>query len=208
MNEANPKSPDRSPASNAGSAGISSDLPAPVESAVTPQPPAKQSYSNDPNHADATELVLRFPRTALVAGIIWIIVGSVPLVLAVAIAASMTHMPSSTDYALSFACLFAGGTLTITGIQTVSGTARSIVGAGVGSIVLGVLVAPFVIVLDYVLIVHPPSREFGLFGWATLVTASALGLFVAGILAAVGGTRYDRWRRVMRRFNNPGKRGV
>jgi hypothetical protein len=212
MSEPNEQAPRAASASSNENEGISSGHPPPIESAETSQLPSQRSYSQDQNHADAAAFAGPFPRNAFTAGVIWIVVGSALILVALAFVLGIKHSPSGVEFGLSFVSAFAGITLTITGVQTVAGTARSTVGSGTGSIVLGVLLGLLAVAKDCDVIAHfewilgSQQRIIFEFGGAFLMTAIAAGLLIAGVLGTRGGTIYDRWRRANRGAANRGKR--
>jgi hypothetical protein len=212
MSEPNQQAPRAASALSNENDGISSGQPPPIVSAEASQRPTQRSYSEHQNHADAAGFAGPFPRNAFTAGVIWIVVGSALILVALAFVLGIKHSPSSVEYGLSFVSAFAGMTLTMTGVQTVAGTARSTVGSGTGSIVLGVLLGLLAVAKDcdvianFERILGSQQRIIFEFGGAFLMTAIAAGLLIAGILGTRGGTNYDRWRRARRALTKAGER--
>lgn len=145
-----------------------------------------------------------FPGTVMTAGVLWIVFGSLVLlglllaVVGVALASMRMGPPNNNEGAMMvMACggLFfglVGGGFLLVGVQTVRGTARDVLGNGIGSIVISLLVMglgvfPIVATLDR----GPPGPMLvGVF-----YVVVGLVLTLAGVLALSGRGDYRAWRR-------------
>lgn len=141
----------------------------------------------------------RFPLPVKIAGLCWIVFGTVCLVFDVAIGIQLldkvrnvTSLVCPVVFALAFL---------IIGIQTVQGAAKTSLANGVGSIVFSLVyfcVGSFTLTGDF-----PPNRrqnpnpEAEAFIQILSIVALTLGtmLLTAGVLAVSGNTAYQRWRR-------------
>jgi hypothetical protein len=131
-----------------------------------------------------------FPKTVLVAGIIWIVLGGWVFLIAGCMMAMERH---DSPMSISAWGLVSGAVSIYIGIQTVRGKARGMNANGLASIVFGLFI---VIHTTSVVVALPHQRDFGLV--AGLVDAVgtafvALGFLAAGLFAFRGRHEYEIW---------------
>jgi hypothetical protein len=132
----------------------------------------------------------RFPKTVLIAGILWIIFGGWGLLLGGLMIAAGGPFQSP----VSFWSVVFGGACVYVGIHTVRGTARGMWGNAIGSIFFATfaLIRAFSIVAS----LHPRQRpEYVIAGVldAAATAFAGLGFLAAGILAFWGRHEYRFW---------------
>ena len=126
----------------------------------------------------------KFPRVVKAAGIIWIVVGGLILVVTLALVIDVLVLGHGPDGMVGAAVVFTGpclallgGVVLTFGVRTVRGRAGYMLAKGVASIIFGVLLGgPELVSLN------PVAACF------------FLPLFVPGILALVGRADYKAWR--------------
>jgi len=140
----------------------------------------------------------QYPRTILIAGIIWIILGSLMLLMSamMVVARGWVSIPQSMTMLFGIASVNAG-------VQGVRGTGRNTFGNGIGSILFGLLVLSVGIRILLQAIDESRTLESstpivvgGFYAGATIV--AACGFLSAGVLALVGRERYRSWRRIQK----------
>lgn len=168
------------------------------------------------DHDDAPEPRAPFPGGVKAAGIIWIGYGALGLLSAAVnfvtgAAAAAGGGPEATGRICGVGCivLFALAFLVV-GIQTVRGTAKDVLGNGVGSILFSVLyfgLAAFLLVGGLAAgAANPPPGKGGApadpntVRTVALITGGMVGFFgllllLAGVLALSNRTAYKEWRR-------------
>jgi hypothetical protein len=137
-----------------------------------------------------------FPVVVKIAGICWIVLGSIIPVHSLIVLLVQVVRPAAPGGAPQGAILTGAGCLLIVvgliaaafifvGVQSVRGTAPGTVGNGVGSILFGLL--------NFI----PVAQQIAVGGYlhAGLSVLYVLGLITAGILALVGTADYQAWRR-------------
>ncbi len=143
-----------------------------------------------------------FPVTVTVAGIGWIVFGSLVLLnllflLAILGGLAGAEKPgAAAGFVAGATCIAAfvgliGGAFIFVGIQSVRGTARDTLGNGIGSLVFGALN------LGRAALIFGSGRGGYLEGGIALLVG--LGLIGAGILALVGRAEYKAWRKAQKR---------
>ena len=133
----------------------------------------------------------RCPRPVLIAGLIWIVVGSMTvlftaLMLLLALVFAPGDELAAVMDAAALATLFGalvGGAFLFVGVQTLRGAARDTLGNGIGSIVLGSL--SFISGIVRIATGNIPRGLISMCWACALVTA--------GILALAGRAEYGRW---------------
>ena len=136
---------------------------------------------------------IAYPATVLIAGVGWIVFGSLLLLSGTVIGIILTNRPMQVDNPtpglftgmcfLFFAALFGAGFIFV-GVQSVRGTAPGTLGNGIGSLIFGVLNLAGGIA----------QAKNGETVAALISFVCVAGLWGAGILALVGGADYRRWR--------------
>ena len=120
-----------------------------------------------------------FPKSVATAGIIWIIVGTMVIVMnCFGMTANSGAEAEASILAAMLYAIFAAAFIFV-GIQSIVGAARDTLGNGVGSLVFG------------------SSAIYGSEQYSLGVGYVAFGiaLFVAGVVALVGRSNYKKWRR-------------
>jgi hypothetical protein len=156
-----------------------------------------------PQYTEPQLLLPAYPQQVSVAGIIWIIAGSVVL-LQMVIVLLLTFVISSdakvsqeqgalitTGVCTSLLLGLVGGVFVHVGVQSLRGTAKDTLGNAIGSVFFAVI-----------LIASAITQMLG----ANRLQASANflaggGLMFAGTLALVGRGRYKAWRKAIRQYN-------
>jgi hypothetical protein len=154
-----------------------------------------------------------FPTTVRIAGIIWIVIGCVIVLnalatLGLAAAVQRPANPGQAPDAGTGACgaflpLLFGAAFVFVGQQSVRGTAKDTLGNAIGSIVLGI--APllcgvsFLVGAGFLGVNVPPDMRvvFAIIGAVNILTG--IGLLSAGALALVGRAEYREWQRWQKR---------
>jgi len=149
---------------------------------------------------DEDELVVPvgtdFPKTVLIAGIIWIIFGACIFLLAILV--YFMERPGL-PMALSMWGFIFGAASVYIGIHTVRGRAKGMWGNGIGSIVFAFMT--FSIAADHLFVAFNAfgSKEVDkLVGGIILAGATSFvgaGFLAAGILALMGHRNYGVWRK-------------
>jgi hypothetical protein len=130
-----------------------------------------------------------FPKTVLIAGIIWIVLGAWGVViggLMFAIVGSLSPVP--------FWGLIFGGASAYVGIHTVRGTARGMRGNALGSVAFALFI--FIHALSAVAALDPQQSPDRLIAGAIDAVGTAfvaLGFLAAGVLALWGRHEYASW---------------
>ena len=144
-----------------------------------------------------------FPRAVQIAGIIWIVIGSLILLNAAAgLLLTFGTVGGGADRAggvcpMLIGVLFAAVFLHV-GIQSTRGTAKDTLGNGIGSILFGLPNAGFGVILigGAAVAGRPVGLILVLLGIVCLL--AAVGLLAAGVLALVGRQQYKAWRRAQK----------
>jgi len=169
----------------------------PARVAPTPPPlPGEEELERDYARGDRRDRNddPPFPVTVLIAGIAWIVFGSLIALSMLIMVVAVIVVGGAVDREGALAAgVLMGGCLGVialgfifVGIQTVRGTAPGTIGNGIGSIVYALFnLAGIGVLIE--------QRNYV---WAVASAAFVLGLIVAGILALVGTPAYKEWRRV------------
>jgi hypothetical protein len=153
------------------------------------------------------EAVVPFPGTVRIAGIIWIVIGGLILLNAVAnliITSALAAGQNPGAAAAGGSCPAVVGALIglafiFVGQQSVRGTARDTLGNGIGSLGIGLLVSG-VGVLAVLGGAAVAGQQAGQQGMILLIIGivnlfGGIGLLTAGLLALIGRGRYREWKR-------------
>src|SRR5579862_2628329 len=157
-----------------------------------------------------------FPTSVRIAGIVWIVFGSI-IILNAIVSAGLTAGAGGANgaNAAGGACgaiipLLIGIAFIFVGQQTLRGTARDTLGNAIGSLVLGIgpLVCGFLAIIGGVALANAPAKvpageaaniaaiEPGVLMVLGVVNIlSGFGLLTAGALALIGRAEYREWRR-------------
>jgi uncharacterized integral membrane protein len=151
--------------------------------------PAEEDYADEPDLREPVEL----PRKVMTAGIVWIIFGILILInflLQIVLVSQERELGPGGTVGVGvclgiFGALLGGGFIFV-GVQNVRGTAPGVIGNGVGSIILAVLMILGSLV---------QAARGGHLLVAVINIGLAMGLVVAGVLVLVSGAEYTAYRR-------------
>ena len=155
------------------------------------------------------------PGSTRAAGIIWVIMGSLVLLVT---ALNLTLGAGTGAGGAEMLCSAAlpvliGAVFLMVGIQTLNGSAKGTLGNGIGSIIFGVLIGGLGVILFYGAFfagggggpgAPPAVQQLGeaagviIMVVAVVYLLTGAMLLVAGILAIKGKTDYLRWRKYLR----------
>ena len=144
-----------------------------------------------------------FPTTALIAGIMWIVLGSWIFLMG-ALVLSVERPGAQTP--LSFWGFVFGAASVYIGIHTVRGTVRGMRGNAIGSIVFACLI--LIHVSSVVAAIQPDKSAEILFGHVVQAGGAfvvALGFLAAGILALWGRHQYQSWLQAQKASKSDGE---
>src|SRR5207249_7474022 len=133
-----------------------------------------------------------FPKTILVAGIMWIALGSLIFLLG-----GLGFAAGNAGPTVFWGLIFGIASIYV-GVNSVRGLARNMLGNGIGSIVFAMLTLSLTVqTLVRVMDLRAPEDRGSLVVsmlFAGLTTLVAIGFLAAGILAFVGRGNYRTWR--------------
>jgi len=145
-----------------------------------------------------------YPRTVHIAGVIWIVFGSL-ILLNAAINPLLTFGMAAGGGAQTAGggCpvvigVLVGAVFIHVGVQSTRGTAKDTLGNGIGSIIFGLLNGGFgaLLLVGAVAAGGTAGLIVGILGGVNLL--GGIGLLAAGVLALVGRDEYKAWRRAQR----------
>jgi hypothetical protein len=146
----------------------------------------------------------KYPRAVHIAGVIWIIFGSL-ILLNAAINLLLTVGMAAGDGAQAagggspvWIGVLVGAVFIHVGVQSTRGTAKDTLGNGIGSLIFGLLNGGFgaFLIVGAIAAGGIAGLIAAIFGGISLL--GGIGLLVAGVLALVGREEYKAWRRAQK----------
>ncbi len=166
------------------------------------EPPRKKKPASEENDTESKPPA--FPMTVTLAGIAWIGIGGLIILMSFVIVMALLFQvrPDETGTVVErvmgvAVCITAilglfGGAFIFVGVESVRGRARDTLGNGIGSLIFAVLQLG-------VAIGNAGSDSFRQAG---INGVCGLGFLAAGILALMGRSQYKAWRKAERRRND------